>query len=70
MPKHFCGGVCGEECIKICRICEPEKFDEEVRGEIFFGTEMDEDARFVRLKDCGHYVEVTVGFSNIFFPLD
>ncbi|KAI1714330.1 AAA domain-containing protein [Ditylenchus destructor] len=54
---HKCIGVCGEECLSICKICDPKKF-EEIQT-IFFGTEEDDDARFVRLKDCGHIFEVT-----------
>uniref|UniRef100_A0AC34FYY0 RZ-type domain-containing protein n=1 Tax=Panagrolaimus sp. ES5 TaxID=591445 RepID=A0AC34FYY0_9BILA len=50
-PLHLCIGVCGEECLKICN---PEKFQE-----IFFGTEEDEDAKFLQLKDCGHIFEVS-----------
>lgn len=64
---HLCIGVCGEDCIDICRICDPEKFAE--IQEIFFGTEEEEDARFVRLKDCSHVFEVSVisfiGFRSL-----
>lgn len=73
---HLCIGVCGEDCIDVCRICDAEKFfgtedelDEEGklvrRGEdgirsVFFGTEEEEGVRFVQLKDCGHVFEMTV----------
>ncbi|KAI1714324.1 AAA domain-containing protein [Ditylenchus destructor] len=54
---HKCIGVCGEECLSICKICHPKEF-EEIKT-LLFGTEDDDDARFVRLKDCGHIFEVT-----------
>ncbi|XP_022808817.1 NFX1-type zinc finger-containing protein 1-like [Stylophora pistillata] len=50
-----CGHVCcGLECEKecICAECTPER-------EIIFGTEEDENARFIRLPDCQHIFEVT-----------
>jgi hypothetical protein len=40
--------MCGEECPKVCRICQPERFDSN-----------NPDARFIPLKDCGHFIEVT-----------
>ncbi|KAH7708252.1 NFX1-type zinc finger-containing protein 1-like protein [Aphelenchoides avenae] len=54
---HLCIGVCGEDCIDVCRVCDPEKFAE--LREIFLGSEEEEDARFVRLKDCSHVFEVS-----------
>uniref|UniRef100_A0A915DE83 RZ-type domain-containing protein n=1 Tax=Ditylenchus dipsaci TaxID=166011 RepID=A0A915DE83_9BILA len=54
---HYCISVCGEECIQLCKICEPEKFKEV--QEVLFGTEEDEDACFVQLKDCKHIIEVS-----------
>ena len=51
---HPCIGLCGEPCPKLCRICDHAKVTE-----ILFGTEDEEDARFVELEDCGHIVEVT-----------
>ena len=51
---HPCIGLCGEPCPKLCGICDREQVTE-----IFFGTEEDEDARFVELEDCGHVLEVT-----------
>uniref|UniRef100_A0A914PHN3 Uncharacterized protein n=1 Tax=Panagrolaimus davidi TaxID=227884 RepID=A0A914PHN3_9BILA len=57
LVEHRCIGICGEECLKICKICNPEKFSE--IQQIFFGTEDNENARFVQLKDCGHIFEVT-----------
>uniref|UniRef100_A0A914P238 RZ-type domain-containing protein n=1 Tax=Panagrolaimus davidi TaxID=227884 RepID=A0A914P238_9BILA len=56
LVEHRCIGVCGEECIKICKICDPEKFAE--LQQVFLGHEEDEDAKFVQLKDCGHIFEV------------
>ena len=50
---HRCIGLCGEKCPNKCRICHKEEVEE-----IFFGTEDDEDARFVQLEDCGHIFEV------------
>jgi hypothetical protein len=53
--------MCGEECPELCRVCNPERFDpdsENAVNTIFFGTEDDPDARFIQLKDCGHFVEV------------
>ena len=41
-------------CPKQCRICNREEVTE-----IFFGTEDEEDARFVQLEDCKHFLEVT-----------
>ena len=57
---HPCIGVCGEQCLDICVICNPERLDE--IKEIFFGTEDEEDARFVKLADCGHIFEAKVSF--------
>ena len=51
---HPCIGLCGEPCPKLCGICHHDKVTE-----IFFGTEDDEDARFVELEDCGHVLEVS-----------
>ena len=52
--KHQCIGLCGEPCPNLCRIC-----DRDLVTEIFFGTEEDEDAKFVYLFDCKHIVEQT-----------
>lgn len=60
---HLCLGVCGEECLEICKVCTPEKYEE--AKEVFFGTEEEEDARFIQLKDCKHYVEVKVSIKLI-----
>lgn len=49
---HRCIGFCGEPCPQECRVC-----DSDAVKEIFFGTEDDDDARFVRLEDCGHILE-------------
>ena len=38
----------------MCRICNKDEVTE-----VFFGTEEDEDARFIELLDCGHVFEVT-----------
>lgn len=51
---HPCIGLCGEPCPKKCRICNRDEVTE-----IFFGTEDEENARFVELEDCGHIFEVT-----------
>jgi hypothetical protein len=51
---HPCIGLCGELCPKECRVCDKEKVTE-----ILFGSEDDPEARFVKLEDCGHIIEVT-----------
>lgn len=48
--SHQCVGFCGEPCPP-CKVCQPEHF------EIFFGTEDEDDARFVKLEECGHVFE-------------
>ncbi|CAH1102677.1 unnamed protein product [Psylliodes chrysocephalus] len=55
---HSCVGFCGDPCPKLCRLCDADELTE-----IFFGTEDDEDARFVLLLDCGHVMEST-GMMN------
>ncbi|XP_071503992.1 NFX1-type zinc finger-containing protein 1-like [Diadema antillarum] len=50
---HPCIGLCGEKCPSKCRVCDKEEVTE-----IFFGSEDDDDARFVELEDCGHIIEV------------
>ena len=51
---HPCIGLCGEDCPTLCRIC-----DKDVVTEVFFGTEDEEDARFIQLKDCKHVFEMS-----------
>ncbi|CAF1016198.1 unnamed protein product, partial [Brachionus calyciflorus] len=51
---HPCIGLCGEKCFNWCRICHKNKVNE-----IFFGTEDEPDAKFIRLDDCGHILEVS-----------
>ena len=51
---HPCIGLCGEKCPRKCRICNKDEV-----CEIFFGNEADEDARFIKLEDCKHLIEVT-----------
>lgn len=51
---HPCVGYCGDPCPPLCRIC-----DQEALTEILFGSEDEEDARFVLLEDCGHVIEAT-----------
>ena len=53
--RHQCMGLCGEPCPMVCKICSPE--DENF--DVFFGTEDEDDARFLTLVDCGHIFEVT-----------
>ncbi|KAK3914768.1 NFX1-type zinc finger-containing protein 1 [Frankliniella fusca] len=48
---HKCIGLCGDKCL--CEEC-----NEGVR-DIFFGTEDDENARFIQLPDCNHIFEST-----------
>jgi len=52
--NHQCLGLCGEECPKICRICDPKN----EAFEIFFGNEDDENALFFKL-DCEHVIELS-----------
>lgn len=49
---HPCIGFCSEPCPPLCRICNKEEVEE-----FFFGTEDEENARFVLLNDCGHILE-------------
>nr|XP_006812408.1 PREDICTED: NFX1-type zinc finger-containing protein 1-like [Saccoglossus kowalevskii] len=51
--KHPCIGLCGEPCPRKCRICHKNDVTE-----IFFGTEDEDDARFIQLLDCPHFLEV------------
>ena len=51
---HPCIGLCGEKCPSRCRIC-----DEKVVKELFFGTEDEDDAKFIELQDCHHVFEVS-----------
>ncbi|CAG0905157.1 unnamed protein product, partial [Darwinula stevensoni] len=51
--NHPCTGLCGEPCPPLCRICNPELSEFQI-----YGNEIDEDARFVYLPDCGHCIEV------------
>ena len=51
---HPCIGLCGEDCPSLCRICNKDEVTE-----VFFGTEDKADARFIRLKDCRHVLEVS-----------
>ena len=50
---HPCIGLCGEPCPKKCRVCHHDEV-----CEVFFGTEEEDDARFIELQDCEHIVEV------------
>lgn len=50
---HSCIGLCGEKCPDLCRVCNSD-----IVCEIFFGSEDEEDARFIMLEDCGHFFEV------------
>jgi len=49
---HPCVGLCGETCPHLCRICDKSELEE-----VFFGTEDEEDARFILLEDCKHVFE-------------
>ena len=51
---HPCISLCGEKCPRLCRICDKEEV-----CDIFFGTEDEEDARFIQLEDCSHLIEVS-----------
>nr|XP_053646669.1 NFX1-type zinc finger-containing protein 1-like [Cherax quadricarinatus] len=49
---HPCVGFCGDPCPPLCRTCDREELTE-----ILFGSEDEDDARFVLLEDCGHTIE-------------
>lgn len=51
---HPCIGLCGERCPDKCRVCHRDEVTD-----LFFGTEDEDDARFVQLEDCGHIFEVS-----------
>ena len=51
---HPCIGLCGEDCPSLCRICDKDEVTE-----IFFGTEDEDGARFIQLKDCQHIFEMS-----------
>lgn len=55
---HPCVGYCGDPCPPLCRIC-----DKDTLTEILFGSEDEEDARFVLLEDCRHVIEAD-GLEN------
>ncbi len=56
--RHPCIGLCGEKCPSKCRICDKDEV-----CEFIFGTEDEEDARYIELEDCGHVFEYT-GLDN------
>ncbi len=49
---HPCIGLCGEECPNLCLICDSPP-------DICLGSEEDEGAMFIELKDCRHVFEVS-----------
>ena len=53
---HPCIGLCGEDCPSLCRICDKDEVTE-----VFFGTEDEDNAKFIQLKDCvgKHVFEVS-----------
>ena len=62
---HPCIGLCGEKCPSLCRLCDKDEV-----CDIFFGTEDDENARFVELEDCSHIIEVTGLDKCVESPID
>eukprot|EP00347_Sterkiella_histriomuscorum_P002994 403366003 len=50
--SHRCIGLCGDQCPKICKVCQP---DHET-FEIFFGYEQEPETTFVQI-DCGHILD-------------
>ena len=52
--QHPCIGLCGEDCPSLCRICDKDEVTE-----VFFGTEDEDNAKFIQLKDCKHIFEVS-----------
>jgi len=48
--------MCKEECI--CAVCEKNDGHDPITT-IFLGGEEDEDARFIKLPDCGHIFAVS-----------
>ena len=63
--RHPCVGLCGERCV--CSICNTNN-GEDVR-ELLFGTEGEDDARFIMLKDCEHIFEYT-GLDRMMDTID
>ena len=53
--RHTCRGLCGERCV--CIKCKTNNGEDVTT--IFFGTEDEENARFIMLKDCEHIFEYT-----------
>ena len=51
---HECIGLCGERYPSKCRECNRDEV-----CEIFFGSEDENDARFIELQDCNHIFEVS-----------
>lgn len=45
--EHLCIGFCGEECPKLCRICDKEKLTK-----FFSDIEKKPDARYVKIRKC------------------
>lgn len=49
---HPCIGLCGEPCPSKCIVCHEEEVTQ-----IFLGTEDEDNAMFVQLEDCIHFIE-------------
>ena len=57
MPcRHRCRGLCSEDCV--CAHCHTNGSREPITS-IFLGREDEEDARFIKLKDCKHIFAVS-----------
>ena len=55
--NHVCRGLmCEKECI--CAVCDKNDGHDPITN-IFLGGEEDEDARFIKLPDCGHVFAVS-----------
>ncbi|XP_048478338.1 NFX1-type zinc finger-containing protein 1 isoform X3 [Plutella xylostella] len=57
--EHPCRGLCGEPCPDICKTCRPEEFPTD-----FLGEDFEDGAKFVKLQDCTHILEVE-DFDNL-----
>ncbi|CAG5118745.1 unnamed protein product [Candidula unifasciata] len=51
--KHLCSGLCGEECPRLCSVCDKET----LVSESLYGFDGDPTTLFIEV-DCGHVIEV------------
>ncbi|CAL8144723.1 unnamed protein product [Orchesella dallaii] len=69
---HPCIGFCGEICPPFCKVCDPEKIQDDPFCQ---KTEVDPNSRFLYLPNCGHCLDsvsldkwLTVGSSDEIQP--